>query len=150
MVTDTAGSTTSRMAGVYVLADDCAPNPNGTHLERVYKMGHPEALSTPSQAIIAGRQFHFVAHYADSGYAVQRGCAVEARFHPLPDREYKGVIFINGDVTACDLGIYDVTAGSKDPVPFEMPPMICPIQGAPAKPNGQATRVDWVTKVVPY
>ena len=150
MATDIKGSATTRTVGVFVLADDCAPNPNGTHMENVFKWGHPETLSTPSQAITAGRQFHFVAHYADSGMGTDHACLVEARFNPIRDRKYKGVIIINGDVASCDFGLYDVTSGTEELVPFEMPPLVCPIQGQRARPNGQAARTIWKVQVNSY
>lgn len=93
--------------------------------------------------ILAGEKFVFTTFYADGRFAQVRQCGVTGAFVPQPGHRYKALLLVSGDVSACRLGIYDVTSGSDAQIPFSMPPQICELGGKIGRRNGRPLWTDY-------
>lgn len=144
MATSTPASKTARSINILAIADEkCSPDKNGLMVAREFVTGNPDQVETAPTKIPAGAPFHFYGNYGDSRFAQNKACTIQASFSPKEGRKYRGVIIIQGDVNACDFGLYDVTSGKEEPAAFEMPATFCPGSGQPPVPNGRAARTDW-------
>jgi hypothetical protein len=90
--------------------------------------------------IEAGQRFFVSAVYGDARFGQNRSCAVMASFVPGARRQYKVELQVRDDVRNCSIGIYEVTSGSNDKVPFEMPSHAC--EDTIVRTNGRPTWIN--------
>lgn len=147
VATAVPGSTTSRAVTIAAIAEQCGPSPYGAEVAHSFKNGSPETVTAGPAPIAANGPFHFGVGYLDSGFAQNRSCMVRANFQPVAGRKYKGILTLKGEVTSCDLTLYDVTDGKEELAQLEMPPTLCLTQGNVPIPNGRSTQTDWSVQV---
>jgi len=97
--------------------------------------------------IAADKRFFVAASYGDARYAQGRRCTVMASFVPTAGRRYQVELQVRDEVRSCTMGIYDITSGAKERVPFEMPQHAC--WDTVVTANGRPTWTNVRVEVVP-
>ena len=130
------GSTLSRGTYFWVFKDEyCARSDLGIRSGR--KFEDNSVLRTENSKILAGEKFAFTARYVEGRFGQHRTCSVTAAFLPKQDHNYKASLQVRGEVSRCNLEIYDETSGSQQAIEFTKPKFVCLDKGASTVANGR-------------
>jgi len=141
------GSTMTRNVYMFALKDtECHKSDYGALLGK--SISNEATTRTESARIRADEPFVFTAAYMDARFAQNRACAVTAVFTPKGDHNYAARLVVSQDVTSCELGVYDLTDGTGEPIDLTLPKYVCDYGEQTTRQNGQPLRIQW--HVLPF
>lgn len=144
-----ASSTTGRTIYTLMLDESCNRSEYGSDGGKKSIFGSDPKIETTPIAIRAEKPLQFTTSYIDARFAENRACSVTGIFTPKTNHIYQARMKVEQNVTACKLGIVDISSGTEEPVDFTMPPYVCG-EGKPSNvKNGRPLQLNWHFQVVP-
>ena len=144
-----ASTTTTRVAYTLIHDEKCNNHADGVDGGASRNFGSPLSIQTDPISISSEKPLYFTANYIDSGFAQNRACSLTGVFNPKTDHTYQARLAVLDNVTACQLGIFDISNGQEEAIEFQMPEHVCTGEGGPKIKNGQAMQLNWKIKVIP-
>ncbi|RBP52846.1 hypothetical protein [Arenicella xantha] len=107
---------------------------------RLYREKYVEDIETFDTIDIATTEpFIFQVDYEEKRRDTERSCSAAAGFTPVAGRRYRGEFKVSGQVSRCEITLFDVTEGEVEFPAEIVPETMCTRRGATGNGNGVPT-----------
>ena len=119
------------------LDDQCSKPKRNSRLYREKYVSDVETFDAIE--VTAGEPFIFQVDYEEKRRDTERSCSAAAGFTPVAGRSYRGDFSVSGQVSRCQIALFDTTEGDVEIEAEVIPETMCTRRGATGNGNGVPT-----------